>query len=114
MGSKARNKGKVGEREAAKAVAETLSVDACRGVQFQGSRNSPDIRTSLPGTHFEVKRCERLSVYKAVDQAVLDASKGESVPVVLHRMNNRPWLVVVRLADLPKLATQVYLAKAQP
>ena len=39
--------------------------------------------------------------------AVEDA--GEKIPVVLHRANNKPWLAIVRLDDLPDLAVQLYL-----
>ena len=94
MGRMSRNKGKVGEREAAKELTRVLGVDASRGRQFQGSDDSPDVRTSLHGTHFEVKRVEALQLYPAMQQATDDA--GANVPVVLHRKNNKPWLVVVR------------------
>lgn len=103
-------KGKRGEREAAAEVSRVFGVEARRGVQFHGSPDSPDIRHGLAGVHFEVKRTEKLSLWPAVEQAVHDC--GESVPVVLHRSNNRPWIAVVRLDDLPRLATQVYLTMA--
>jgi len=110
MGRMSRNKGKVGEREAAKELTRVLGVDASRGRQFQGSDDSPDVRTSLHGTHFEVKRVEALQLYPAMQQATDDA--GANVPVVLHRKNNKPWLVVVRLDDLPRLAEKVFLQLA--
>jgi hypothetical protein len=88
-----------------------LRTEAHRGRQFSGSDESPDIITDLVGVHFEVKRAETFRLYAAMDQAIADA--GENIPVVLHRMNNQPWVVVVRLDDLPKLAVQVYLTLAQ-
>lgn len=111
MGMKSKRKGKTGERQAAKAVAEALGCTASRGVQFQGGEDSPDIRTSIPGVHWEVKRTEKLSLWPAVAQAANDA--GDNVPVVLHRANNKPWIAIVRLDDLAKLAVQVYLTKMQ-
>jgi hypothetical protein len=58
-----------------------------------------------------VKRVEALRLYSALEQAVADA--GENVPLVLHRANQEPWVAIVRLDDLPKLAVQLYLTMAQ-
>ena len=98
-------KGKVGEREAAAALGEHLGLDARRGVQYSGSPDSPDVVHPLAGVHFEVKRTETLSIYKAVAQATEDA--GGSVPVVLHRRNRGEWLAVVPLARLKELAVRI-------
>jgi hypothetical protein len=105
MGSRSRNKGKVGEREAAAEIGRLFGVTARRGVQYQGGAGSPDIVADLPGVHFEVKRSEQYRVYEWLGQAVADA--GENVPVVLHRRNASPWLAIVRLDDLPRLATRL-------
>ena len=101
MGKMSRNKGKRGERELANELQRLFGITARRGVQYKGGMGSPDIITDIQGVHFEVKRCERLSIYNAMNQAVSDA--GEHVPIVCHRQNNREWLAVVRLNDLPKL-----------
>ncbi len=69
------------------------------------------MRAAIPGVHFEVKRVEALRLYPALEQAIEDA--GENVPVVLHRANQKPWVAIVRLDDLPKLAVQLYLTLAQ-
>lgn len=103
MGRRSRDKGKRGEREAAEALREHLGVQARRGVQYHGGPGSPDLATSLPGVHFEVKRCESLSLYAAMDQAARDAAG--KIPVVLHRRNGKEWLVVVQLRDLKALIT---------
>ena len=105
MGMFSRCKGKVGEREAAAEIARLFRVDARRGRQFSGSDDSPDIRTSIPRVHFEVKRVESLRINAALDQAICDA--GASIPVVLHKQNHRPWVAIVRLDDLPELAKQL-------
>ena len=107
MGLRSRNKGKRGEREAAAEIARLFRVDARRGRQFSGSDDSPDIRTSIARVHFEVKRVESLRINAALDQAIRDA--GANIPVVLHKQNHRPWVAIVRLDDLPELATQIYL-----
>ena len=111
MGMMSRNKGKRGEREAAAEIRRLFRTDASRGCQFAGGRDSPDIRTSIVGVHFEVKRAETLRLYDAIEQAAMDA--GSSVPVVLHKQNRQPWVAIVRLDDLPALATQLYLTLAQ-
>jgi hypothetical protein len=105
-----RAKGARGEREAARAVAQTLKCTARRGQQFSGSPDSPDIKTSIPGIHFEVKRTERGNVHQWMAQAVGDA--GAQVPVVLHRKNNEPWLLIVRLEDADVFARQIVEALA--
>lgn len=111
MGMKSKRKGKCGEREAAKEVSRLFRVEAYRGRQYCGAPEAPDIRTAIPGVHFEVKRCEALRLYSSLDQAAADA--GENVPLVLHRANGKPWVAIVRLDDLPRLAVQLYLTLAQ-
>ena len=100
-----RNKGKRGELEAAKAVNEALGIAARRGQQFSGLEGE-DIVTDLDGVHFEVKRTERLSIYKAMDQASMDAGVND-VPVVLHRKNHEQWLAIVPLTELKTLAERI-------
>lgn len=97
-----KQKGARGEREAAQALRDCLGIEARRGIQFCGSEESPDVKTSLAGVHFEVKRTEKLSIYKAMEQAEGDC--GPNVPVVLHRSNHKEWLCIIKLADLMRLA----------
>lgn len=111
MGLQSRNKGKRGEREAAAELQRLFNVDARRGRQFQGGDESPDVVVDIPDLHFEVKRCEDFRIYKALAQATEDA--GDKIPVVLHRQNRQPWVAVVRLDDLPRLAVQLYLTLAE-
>ena len=101
MGRRSRNKGKRGEREAAREIARVLGISARRGQQYAGGSDSPDVVTGCDALHIEVKRTERLSLYGAMEQAIGDA--GEKLPLVLHRSNHRPWVVVLRLDDLTRL-----------
>jgi hypothetical protein len=110
MGLRSRNKGKRGEREAAAEIRRLFGVEARRGAQHCGGPDAPDIRTAIERVHFEVKRTESLRLYDALAQASPDA--GDSVPVVLHRTNGKPWVAIVRLNDLPQLTTQLYLTLA--
>jgi len=110
MGAKSRRKGVRGELEAAAELRRLLGTEARRGRQFQGTDESPDLLVDVPKVHFEVKRVEALRLYEALGQATADA--GDNVPVVLHRANRRPWVAIVRLDDLPRLAVQLYLTLA--
>ena len=102
MGSMSRRKGAAGEREAAAALNEVFGTRFHRGRQYHGGPDSPDLAGDMPGLHVEVKRVERLSLYPAMFQARRDAAPDQ-VPVVMHRANNRPWLIVVEIADLIRL-----------
>ena len=95
-----RQKGARGEREAAKEWARIMGGHARRGQQFSGGKESPDIVIAHRKIHVEVKRVEAGNPYQWIDQAVRDAA--DKVPVVMHRRNNRDWLLIVRLNDVPK------------
>jgi Holliday junction resolvase len=102
MGRFSKSKGKRGERELAHELERVLGIRARRGVQYQGSKDSPDVVTEIEGIHIECKRAETFSLYSALEQATNDAGP-KNVPIVCHRKNNKPWVVVVKLDDLPKL-----------
>jgi hypothetical protein len=102
MGKMSKRKGAAGEREAAEKLNEVLGTRFHRGRQYHGGPDSPDLAGDLPGLHVEVKRCERLSLYKALAQARQDASVTQ-VPAVMHRMNGKPWVIVVQVDDLIRL-----------
>jgi len=105
MGKMERQKGAVGEREFAKWLRENLDESAARGVQFQGSADSPDVTSKLP-IHFEVKRTERFNVYTALEQCIGDCHP-DKVPIVAHRRNSKPWVVMMRADDFAVLIKQM-------
>lgn len=106
-----RSKGARGEREWRDELRAQGYMKARRGQQFAGGPDSPDVVCpELERFHFEVKRTEKLNVYDAYDQAKRDAGgtdyihpDGKTVlasvdwktPVVAHRRNGRPWLVIM-------------------
>jgi len=96
MAKNSRNKGVRGELEVAKLIAAN-GFEARRGQQHAGGGDSPDVVHSMPGIHVEVKRTEALQLYAAMEQAIEDAKPGND-PVVFHRRNDKPW-VVIMLAD---------------
>lgn len=107
MGGRSRRKGVRGELEAAAAL-RAIGIQARRGCQYSGTPDSPDL-TNDRGIHWEVKRCEALSLYAAMAQAGEDAK--HKIPAVLHRRNapNNEWLVIVRLRDLKSFAAAVLM-----
>jgi hypothetical protein len=96
MAKKSRDKGKRGELEVA-ALLRDYGVSARRGQQFSGSPDSPDVLHSMPGIHIEVKRVEAFALYPSLVQA--DEDSGDDVPVVFHRRNDQPWVVVLHAED---------------
>lgn len=91
-----RRKGAAGERELAK-VLRSYGYEARRGQQYCGANGDADV-VGLPGIHIECKRVERLDLYAAMAQARND-TRAEEIPAVIHRRNNRDWLVTMRLED---------------
>ena len=94
-----RAKGCRGERELSKWLKDR-GFEARRGQQYSGNPEAPDIIHNIPGLHIECKRCEALSLYPAMAQAIRDC--GNSVPSVWHRRNHKEWLVVLRAEDFIK------------
>lgn len=112
MGKMQRTKGAGAERELAKRLAKVLSLpegSVYRSRQYCGSDGDHgDVLGAdgvLDGLHVECKRQESgtTTLYKWLDQAIDDAKK-EDVPVVMHRMNLRQWIVVVELEELVNLS----------
>lgn len=104
MGKSSREKGKRGEREFATALVKRGFDGARRGQQYRGGEHSADVVCAeLSPLHFEVKRTEALRLWEALEQAERDAGQGE-IPVVAHRANDRPWVVILKLDDLLTLA----------
>lgn len=101
MGKSQQRKGADGERELA---------DGLSGYGYNVTRGGsltfgavPDL-VGLPGVHIEVKRVERLNIWKAMQQAVADADRfKDGMPIVFHRQNRKPWLVTMRLDVFMKL-----------
>jgi hypothetical protein len=109
MGRMSRQKGKRGEREAAAELGQLLGVAARRGVQFQGGPDSPDVVLDGVAIHVEAKRVERLQLWAAIEQAAEDSPPGK-VPVVWHKSNRRPSVVIVETSRLLELAREIVRA----
>lgn len=110
-GRRSRQKGARGEREAAGELGAVLGIEGRRGCQFAGGPDSPDV--ALPGSaiHVEAKRVEALQLYAALEQATADAP-AHAVPIVWHRRNNKPSVVIVQTDRLADLAAEVVRCRA--
>lgn len=106
-GLRSRNKGARGEREAAAEWSRLFGVPMRRSQQYCGAGADADDIVGQPGLSIEVKRRERFDLDAALARAAADAAEG-NVPLVLHRKNRRPWVVSVRLDDLPELAVRLF------
>lgn len=96
MGKASREKGKRGERMFAKLLREH-GYDAKRGVQYQGSPDSPDV-VGLPRVHAEVKFVEKLNLHSAMEQSKRDAGEDE-MPIVAHKRSREEWLITMPFSD---------------
>ena len=112
MGKMSKRKGASGELEAAAKLNEILGTRFHRGRQYHGGPESPDLAGDVPGLHVEVKRTERLRLWEAVRQAQEDAGVDQ-VPVVMHRANRKPWVVIVEADLLIRLLDVVDGARAR-
>ena len=98
MGKSSREKGKQGERELAAELRRLGFDTARRAQQYCGTESSADI-LGIAKVHIECKRCESLSIYKAMQQAMRDAGETQDIPVVMHRRSRQPWLVAMEIED---------------
>lgn len=97
-----RAKGAAGEREFANWLKDR-GYEARRGQQFSGSPDSPDVVCpSLSAFNLEVKRVERFRLYPSLEQSEADSGPDQT-PVVVHRMNRKDWVVVMKADDFLKL-----------
>ena len=103
MGKRSRSRGQRGERELRDKIIDIFGLPTRRGTNLTGQQ---DIEGGIPGVHHEVKRVERLNIYKAMDQARGDADE-HLIPVVFSRKDRAPWMVTFQLDDIIRVADKV-------
>lgn len=114
MGLGSRTKGARGELEAAEALSR-IGLDCARTAQRTGKTGLPDLDCEGLDLHIEVKRTERLNPYAFMDQAVSDSTRTRRCPLVVMRSSHKPWLILLRLDDVPRFAEEVRrAASVQP
>lgn len=105
MGAMQRRKGAYGELEAAAELKRLFPwMDVSRSAR-NGVDKAEDLHHSIPNVHIEVKRCETLSLYPAMSQAI-EACEGKD-PMILHRRNGKKWLVIMPLDNLLSIASTI-------
>ena len=97
-----KDKGKRGELSVVHILKEH-GYDAHRTAQYCGNTGDAADVVGLPGFHLECKHQERMELYKWYAQAVNDSAKSGDTPIVVHRANNKPWLVSLSLEDFLKI-----------
>lgn len=97
-----RAKGARGER----ALAHYLSdrgFEARRGQQFKGTSESPDVECKpLSRWLIECKLVEKLQLLKAFLKCKSECNVLQK-PIVMHKVNQGPWLATMALEDFLKL-----------
>ena len=76
--------------------------EAERGCQHAGGKDSPDVKTNMPGIHIEAKNVERFSVWNAIAQSERDAGEDE-MPVVMFKRNRSGVYVTLSFENFMKL-----------
>lgn len=101
MGKPSRDKGKRGEREAAKALRDTgLFPHAQRSYhQSRDGGDEADLENTGP-LWVEVKRQKRPNIHAALAQAIEESEGTGRFPCVLSRREREPWNITMRLEDL--------------
>lgn len=95
-GAASRMKGKRSELELAKIFRDWYGYDVHRGKTYY---HESDL-VGLDGIHPEVKRQEKLNIYKAMEQATEEAEEREDgLPTVFHRRDKGEWMVTMKLKD---------------
>lgn len=98
-----RQKGAGHEREVARELTATLGIAAERGAR-NGVPGADDV-IGMPGVHVECKRRKGIAALRWLEQSIDDA--GDGIPIVVMREDRGENVVMVRLADLVRLAEAV-------
>ena len=101
MSKMSREKGKRFERTVANLFKKHGYADAHRSVQYCGNTGDAADVIGIPGIHVECKHQEKMRLYEWLAQSISD-SKAEgagNLPTVVHKANNKPILVTMRIED---------------
>jgi hypothetical protein len=107
-----RAKGKRGELEAAEALGR-IGLDCRRSAQYCGKAGDADLQCDGVDLHVEVKLTERLNPYGFIEQAIDDSRKTRRIPLVVMRSSYKPWLILMRLDDVPRFVEEMHRARTQ-
>lgn len=88
-----RDKGCRYERHIAKRIRE-YGYEAERGCQHAGGKDSPDVKCSMDGIHWECKKVEKLNIWNALAQSERDAGEDEIPAVVFARNRSKDYVAI--------------------
>jgi hypothetical protein len=92
-----RAKGKRGELEFIQQHLIPFWPEAKRNIDQFGTDKRDCLEVA--GVHWQIKRVERLNIWKAMDQA-RDEADAHDLPIVAHRINRQPWLCTLEAEEL--------------
>lgn len=101
MGKPSRDKGRRGEQELAKLYKAQGYSDCYRTPNSGGLQVKGDLQ-GVGNLHIEVKRIEKLNIWKALQQAVEEAEPDQT-PALHFRRNSGSWYVALPLESFFKL-----------
>ena len=101
-----KQKGKTGELQVVNLFKEYGFDKARRSQQYAGINNDADV-VGMKDLHIEVKRVERLNIHEAIEQCHRDKKESE-LGTVIHRKNNKEWLVTMKFDEWMELY-KIYL-----
>lgn len=96
-----KDKGSRYERHIAKKIRE-YGYEAERGCQHAGGKDSPDVKCSMKGIHWECKKVEKLNIWNALKQSKRDAGEDE-IPAVVFSRNREDDYVAVPFSDFMRM-----------
>jgi len=92
-------KGKAGERELCKALANATGLSYRRTQQYNGTGLSDVVCEELPELHIECKRGKVVNIHKALEQVERDRGVDQ-LPLVCTRRDHDEWNVTIPLKHL--------------
>jgi Holliday junction resolvase len=108
MSASEREKGARGEREIVQIFHRYGWGFAERTSNGREQKGKNDIANGPKGCAFEVKRVQKLSVPKALDQLARDSDPAD-IPILIHRPNRHEWMATMPLEELlPLLALREF------
>ena len=112
-GRSARMKGAAFERKMAKILTDAFEIEFKRGIgqSRKGGQEIPDVYSEqLPWLHIEVKNQKRVSIKKALQQAIDDTEESGKMPIAITRDTGKDTTVTMRLDDWITIMS-AYLSK---
>ena len=107
MGLSQREKGKVGEREAANTLSDLLGTHLFRNLGQERDGGSDITVPSTAGDlAVQVKRQERARIGPWLRQARDDVNGSDAIPCVMWRANGKGWCVVMEVEEWAKLVRE--------